>query len=214
MLSDSIINNSIAAISETATHDNQINQINQSHHQMISQHQTTSTSTSSQHHGKVHQLPLSEDPRTLQLALELSLVGLGENGLNPNGFAQPIAAQPMAELNYDLGSINLVSAAYARSAQQEMPLNSLAASLATPSGNGNGNGIGNGSGLLMPSAGLEDRSKKSQNMTECVPVPSSEHVAEIVGRQGELTRLGETLCIQHFYFIQFCPLSFSSIPVK
>lgn len=27
--------------------------------------------------------------------------------------------------------------------------------------------------------------KKSQNMTECVPVPSSEHVAEIVGRQGE-----------------------------
>ncbi|XP_044737992.1 RNA-binding protein MEX3B [Chrysoperla carnea] len=34
-------------------------------------------------------------------------------------------------------------------------------------------------------AGLDDaRSKKSQNMTECVPVPSSEHVAEIVGRQG------------------------------
>ncbi|XP_015191849.1 PREDICTED: RNA-binding protein MEX3B [Polistes dominula] len=30
----------------------------------------------------------------------------------------------------------------------------------------------------------EARSKKSQNMTECVPVPSSEHVAEIVGRQG------------------------------
>lgn len=32
---------------------------------------------------------------------------------------------------------------------------------------------------------LDDRSKKSQNMTECVPVPSSEHVAEIVGRQGK-----------------------------
>jgi len=31
----------------------------------------------------------------------------------------------------------------------------------------------------------EPRNKKSQNMTECVPVPSSEHVAEIVGRQGE-----------------------------
>lgn len=28
------------------------------------------------------------------------------------------------------------------------------------------------------------RIKKSMNMTECVPVPSSEHVAEIVGRQG------------------------------
>lgn len=31
----------------------------------------------------------------------------------------------------------------------------------------------------------EPRNKKSQNMTECVPVPSSEHVAEIVGRQGK-----------------------------
>ncbi|XP_059487773.1 RNA-binding protein MEX3B [Neocloeon triangulifer] len=30
----------------------------------------------------------------------------------------------------------------------------------------------------------DSRNKKSQNMTECVPVPSSEHVAEIVGRQG------------------------------
>ena len=27
--------------------------------------------------------------------------------------------------------------------------------------------------------------RKSQNMTECVPVPTSEHVAEIVGRQGK-----------------------------
>ena len=32
----------------------------------------------------------------------------------------------------------------------------------------------------------EARLKKSQNTTECVPVPSSEHVAEIVGRQGKL----------------------------
>ncbi|KAJ2949408.1 hypothetical protein O0L34_g15322 [Tuta absoluta] len=30
----------------------------------------------------------------------------------------------------------------------------------------------------------DDRARRSQNMTECVPVPSSEHVAEIVGRQG------------------------------
>lgn len=37
----------------------------------------------------------------------------------------------------------------------------------------------------LTTVGLEEvRSKKSQNMTECVPVPSSEHVAEIVGRQG------------------------------
>ena len=32
---------------------------------------------------------------------------------------------------------------------------------------------------------LDDRGRKSSNMTECVPVPSSEHVAEIVGRQGK-----------------------------
>lgn len=37
---------------------------------------------------------------------------------------------------------------------------------------------------LVSSVINDDRSKKSQNMTECVPVPSSEHVAEIVGRQG------------------------------
>ena len=36
-------------------------------------------------------------------------------------------------------------------------------------------------------SGFEDAHKirKSANMTECVPVPSSEHVAEIVGRQGK-----------------------------
>lgn len=34
-------------------------------------------------------------------------------------------------------------------------------------------------------AQLEElKARKSQNMTECVPVPTSEHVAEIVGRQG------------------------------
>lgn len=41
--------------------------------------------------------------------------------------------------------------------------------------------IRNGDGLAF-----EDSAKlKSQNMTECVQVPSSEHVAEIVGRQGK-----------------------------
>ncbi|UYV72049.1 MEX3C [Cordylochernes scorpioides] len=33
----------------------------------------------------------------------------------------------------------------------------------------------------------ENKTKRSQNTTECVPVPSSEHVAEIVGRQGKLS---------------------------
>jgi len=43
--------------------------------------------------------------------------------------------------------------------------------------------IGNGQ-TLAQQINDELKAKKSQNMTECVPVPSSEHVAEIVGRQG------------------------------
>nr|CAD7395456.1 unnamed protein product [Timema poppensis] len=42
---------------------------------------------------------------------------------------------------------------------------------------------------LTPVFPDDSRGKKSQNMTECVPVPSSEHVAEIVGRQGKDLRL-------------------------
>lgn len=68
------------------------------------------------------------EERALQLALELSLLGLGE----------PVGAP------------------------QSPPL-----------------------GFSCQQSALDDRAKKSQNMTECVPVPSSEHVAEIVGRQGK-----------------------------
>lgn len=48
--------------------------------------------------------------------------------------------------------------------------------------------------VIIPTAFPEEtRSKKSQNMTECVPVPSSEHVAEIVGRQGKFAKIVEML---------------------
>merc|ERR1711971_986180 len=47
---------------------------------------------------------------------------------------------------------------------------------------GLGDHLSLGSGPTL--AQLDEKAKKSQNMTECVPVPSSEHVAEIVGRQG------------------------------
>jgi len=43
---------------------------------------------------------------------------------------------------------------------------------------------------------FDDR-KKSQNMTECVPVPSSEHVAEIVGRQGKFSILTSVVLQSH-----------------
>ncbi len=41
--------------------------------------------------------------------------------------------------------------------------------------------------------------KKSQNMTECVPVPSSEHVAEIVGRQGNYLSNISFFCVPYHY---------------
>ncbi|XP_016974935.1 uncharacterized protein LOC108041513 isoform X2 [Drosophila rhopaloa] len=114
-------------------------------------------------------LPLSDDPRTLQLALELSLVGFNDN---QTCYAQPAQAPPLsliAQSHFEIGAINGVPA-----------FSKTDNTLPPPSAS---------SCLLLPVAGtvsLEDRSKKSQNMTECVPVPSSEHVAEIVGRQGLL----------------------------
>lgn len=47
------------------------------------------------------------------------------------------------------------------------------------------NGHNSNNGNLSPQGFADEAAKKrSANMTECVPVPSSEHVAEIVGRQG------------------------------
>lgn len=44
----------------------------------------------------------------------------------------------------------------------------------------------NGHGASGSLEDLKNTQRRSQNMTECVPVPSSEHVAEIVGRQGKI----------------------------
>ena len=44
---------------------------------------------------------------------------------------------------------------------------------------------GHGGGQSGSLEDLKNTQRRSQNMTECVPVPSSEHVAEIVGRQGK-----------------------------
>lgn len=44
--------------------------------------------------------------------------------------------------------------------------------------------LNNDMNLTFSQQPTDSLGKKSQNMTECVPVPSSEHVAEIVGRQG------------------------------
>lgn len=59
----------------------------------------------------------------------------------------------------------------------------MAAMLSHAYGPGGGGGAAAAAALNGEQAALLRR--KSVNTTECVPVPSSEHVAEIVGRQGE-----------------------------
>jgi len=51
-------------------------------------------------------------------------------------------------------------------------------------------------GSLLSDVVVDAGSRKSANMTECVPVPSSEHVAEIVGRQGIVV-----VCLLSFQFL-------------
>lgn len=82
------------------------------------------------------------DERTLQLAFELSMLGLD------HGTPGTMVPSSITDDNLDVALTNHV---------------------------------GFTSSIIEEAA----RNKKSQNMTECVPVPSSEHVAEIVGRQGE-----------------------------
>lgn len=103
-----------------------------------------------------------EEQRALQLAFELSMLGLeGPASQNGTGGVNGSSAQSVVNGNGLPGSIGVVVGA--------------------------DNDQMNGS---SPSSVFEEaRSKKSQNMTECVPVPSSEHVAEIVGRQGNEIRV-------------------------
>ncbi|XP_022670269.1 RNA-binding protein MEX3B-like isoform X2 [Varroa destructor] len=85
-----------------------------------------------------------EDQRALQLALELSMLGL-----QPTGTVHGTDQTGASDLGFTTGATP----------------DQLEAATRQPLANGAG-------------------PKKSQNTTECVPVPSSEHVAEIVGRQG------------------------------
>ncbi len=68
--------------------------------------------------------------------------------------------------------------------------------------------------LELSMLGLDDdqnfgemRTKKSMNMTECVPVPSSEHVAEIVGRQGKSKSFNARISLSIFDFNLYMSLS-------
>ncbi|GAB0086379.1 RNA-binding protein MEX3B [Sergentomyia squamirostris] len=109
--------------------------------------------------------PTFDDHKALQLAFELSMLGLGGDAFNMNGggdlsqmqhLQQPPSPHPASLAD------SQSAAAFATGFQQQQ--------------------MQQGTHAAPP--GLDERFKKSQNMTECVPVPSSEHVAEIVGRQG------------------------------
>lgn len=102
---------------------------------------------------------LEEEQRALQIALDqLSMLGLGE---------EQEGGELLEDEEDDEENVN------------------------NNNSNGGGGGVGSGGGqqhhrdsyLAALYEGGEAK-KKSSNTTECVPVPSSEHVAEIVGRQG------------------------------
>jgi len=97
-----------------------------------------------------------EDQRALQLALELSLLGLNpeQNNISNSDHSNNIVnAHP---------NFNGFTSGTTTTGNMMLGL--------TPD--------------LQGAAPMAPQPKKSQNTTECVPVPSSEHVAEIVGRQG------------------------------
>lgn len=107
--------------------------------------------------------PLGDQRALEKLALELSMLDLTNTGSDHNG----------ADLAAALLNIQQ------HQQQQHSPAEGLVP----------GSTLNAFTSMLgfSPVAGVhfDDRSKKSANMTECVPVPSSEHVAEIVGRQGK-----------------------------
>ena len=113
--------------------------------------------------------PGLEEQRTLQLALELSMLDLTD--LHGN----------LSQLNHHMGGAMCSPTQQGAGLVPGSTLNAFTSMLVA-------------AGNCMPG---DDRSKKSQNMTECVPVPSSEHVAEIVGRQGKIK-----ICVlRHNFFL-------------
>lgn len=170
-----------------------------------------------QHQQQQHQQQLSpsshsaaataniEEQRALQLAFELSMLGLSDSlsTCNTNGGG---VGNDMI-VNMGLNDANSVC-------QQQLSPSSLSPNSVGVNGNvisanGLSSVVANNMGLsafttMLPN--LDDRSKKSQNMTECVPVPSSEHVAEIVGRQGKSFTFTFIAFCMHIYAL-VCPHS-------
>lgn len=123
---------------------------------------------------------LLEDERALQLALDqLCLLGLGEPpaptaGEDGGGGGGGAPAQPAAPPQ----PAPPPPPATAPAAPSAAPAAQTPQPPAAPKG-------ANDAKLCALYKEAELRLKGSSNTTECVPVPTSEHVAEIVGRQGK-----------------------------
>src|SRR6218665_2341501 len=114
-----------------------------------------------------------EDRRVLELALGLSHLGLGQR---PSNSLSNQSGQPSI-----LGSSGLYSGPSHlgnHSSLMGQHPNNIQSHQAHQFGV-------NGGPAAHAFETERQLAKRSQNTTECVPVPSSEHVAEIVGRQGE-----------------------------
>ena len=111
--------------------------------------------------------------RTVALALELALLQGNSNGLAADGSHHPQQHHHHVSNGHpQLQHANSANFPVHHESQTGAAVSGLSVGL---------NGFGN-SGSLED---LKVGQRRSQNMTECVPVPTSEHVAEIVGRQGE-----------------------------
>ncbi|XP_003741165.1 RNA-binding protein MEX3B [Galendromus occidentalis] len=112
----------------------------------------------------------SPEDQVFQLAFELSRLGL-----------QPASPDATATSPTTTTSSNSVSSSITSAITPSSQLGDLHSFGQTQISPCNGGGSGGSTDLVVVDGRTQ---KKSQNTTECVPVPSSEHVAEIVGRQG------------------------------
>lgn len=112
-----------------------------------------------------HLLDDGSNTRTMQLALELALLQ-GQQSSSSHFDASPGHVSSSSHLHSD---------------------NPLIHPFGIPGAGSNPGHVGASISACNGAGGsLEDlKTRRSQNMTECVPVPTSEHVAEIVGRQGK-----------------------------
>jgi len=134
-------------------------------------------------------VPSYEDQKALRLALELSMLNFGGDGPSPSALLQHHHNNLMSAAGNNHHHHHNNSSVFNNDSHHQHHHHHTSTTSQILNGLGLGGGDSGFSSFLDHGVGPDDLSrilpgKRSQNMTECVPVPSSEHVAEIVGRQG------------------------------